>query len=83
MIITNNIGEVHRVAGDTNKHQICLQHLLSAIMYMIDSNLTTTATTVNTNSSSSSQTLTEMMMDGFYYNVSPIMLKDTACAQAA
>jgi hypothetical protein len=77
MIVSNNIGEIHRIAGDTKKHQMCLQHLLSAIMYMVDSNL------ITSNSSSYTPTLTEMMMDGFYYNVSPIILKDIDCAQAA
>ena len=67
MIVSNNLGEIHRVAGNSAKHEMCLQHLLSAIMYMVDCKL------VGMDSAE---------MDGFYHNVSPIMLADT-CAQAA
>ena len=67
MIVSNNLGEIHRMAGNTQKHTMCLQHLLSAIMYMVDSKLVV---------------LDSVEMDGFYKNVSPIMLHDI-CAQAA
>ena len=33
-LVTNNIGDIHRLAGDTNKHHQCLEHLLVAIMFM-------------------------------------------------
>jgi len=94
MIVSNNIGEIHRLVGDKDKHHMCLQHLLCAMMYMVDYNLTNTNTTTTTaasttnNSSYSSQqtststSLTEMM-DGFYYNLSQIMLKNDVCAKAA
>ncbi|KAG7344638.1 hypothetical protein IV203_019030 [Nitzschia inconspicua] len=36
MIVSNNLGEIHRVAKNTTKHVMCLQHLLSTIMYMVD-----------------------------------------------
>jgi len=67
MIISNNLGEIHRVAGNSKKHKMCLHHLLSAIMYMVDCNLIV---------------LDSTEMDGFYHNVSPIMLTGV-CAQAA
>jgi hypothetical protein len=35
MIVSNNIGEIHRIAGDTIIHQISLQHLLSAIIILL------------------------------------------------
>jgi hypothetical protein len=58
MIVSNNLGEIHRAAGDTDKHTMCLQHLLSTIMYMVDSNL---------------GVLDSNEMDGFYSNVSHVM----------
>jgi len=67
MIISNNLGEIHRDAGNPTKHKMCLQHLLSAIMYMVDCNLVI---------------LDSSEMDGFYQNLSPIMLTDI-CAKAA
>lgn len=59
MIVSNNLGEIHHAAGNTEKHTMCLQHLLSAIMYMVDSNLVV---------------LDSNEMDGFYSNVSPVMV---------
>ncbi|OEU18204.1 hypothetical protein FRACYDRAFT_236475 [Fragilariopsis cylindrus CCMP1102] len=58
MIISNNLGEIHHAIGNTGKHTLCLQHLLSAIMYVVDSNLVV---------------LDSNEMDGFYSNVAPIM----------
>jgi tetratricopeptide (TPR) repeat protein len=58
MIVSNNLGEIHRAAGDTEKHTMCLQHLLSTIMYMVDSNL---------------GVLDSKTMDGFFSNVSPVV----------
>jgi len=70
MIISNNLGEIHHAIGNTGKHTLCLQHLLSAIMYVVDSNLVV----LNSNE-----------MDGFYSNVAPIMglSNKDICAQAA
>jgi hypothetical protein len=67
MIISNNLGEIHREAGNMTKHRMCLQHLLSAIMYMVDKNIVA---------------LDSSEMDGFYRNVSPI-LDSNKCARAA
>jgi hypothetical protein len=36
MIIANNVGEIHRAVDNQSKHAMCLQHLLSTMMYMID-----------------------------------------------
>jgi hypothetical protein len=35
MIVSNNLGEIHRVARNDRKHKLCLQHLLSTVMYMV------------------------------------------------
>jgi hypothetical protein len=70
MIISNNLGEIHHAIGNAGKHTLCLQHLLSAIMYVVDSNLVV---------------LDSNEMDGFYSNVAPIMglSNNDICAQAA
>mmetsp|Transcript_10993 Transcript_10993/g.25994 ORF Transcript_10993/g.25994 Transcript_10993/m.25994 type:complete len:331 (-) Transcript_10993:231-1223(-) len=67
MIISNNLGEIHRVVGNFAKHKMCLEHLLSSIMYMVDCNV---------------EVMDSAEMDGFYHNVSPIMLNGY-CAKAA
>jgi hypothetical protein len=74
MIITNNLSEIHRIVGNTKKHTMCLQHLLCAIMYMVDSSV------------DNDDILNSNELDGFFCNVSPIMSgtnKDNACAQVA
>jgi hypothetical protein len=35
MIISNNIGEIHRISNDTTKHVRCLEHVLSCIMHTV------------------------------------------------
>jgi tetratricopeptide (TPR) repeat protein len=67
MIISNNLGEIHRVAGNAKKHIMLLHHLLSAIMFMVDRKLVV---------------LDSTEMDGFYHNVSQIMMSNK-CAKAA
>ena len=67
MIISNNLAEIHRVAGNATKHKLCLHHLLSAIMFMVDCKLIV---------------LDSSEMDGFYHNVSQIIVADV-CAKAA
>lgn len=39
MILANNLGEIHRLVGNQSKYQMCLELLLSAIMYMVDCGL--------------------------------------------
>jgi len=67
MIISNNLGEIHRVTGNATKHKLCLHHLLSTIMFMVDCKLIV---------------LDSSEMDGFYHNVLQIIVADV-CAKAA
>jgi len=69
MIVSNNIGEIHRVAGDPIKHNQSLQHLLSLMMYLVDD-------------SSDLVVFDSNEMDEFYHNLIPIILDDV-CAQVA
>jgi hypothetical protein len=36
MIIANNLGEIHRAVKNHSKHQKCMQHLLSTMMFVVD-----------------------------------------------
>jgi len=36
MIITNNLSEIHRAANNNDKHKMCLEQLLSVVMYVVD-----------------------------------------------
>jgi hypothetical protein len=70
MIISNNLGEIHRFIGNAHKRKMCLQHLLSTIMLLVDYN--SNYNLVNDNDLVALLNSTEM--DGFYYNVSSIMM---------
>lgn len=67
MIIANNLSEIHRVAKNELKRQMCLQNLLSTMMYvhMVDYHRGEVGE-----------------MDGFVHNTSPLILKGQ-CAGAA
>ena len=70
MIITNNIGEIHRVVGNQEEHDIHLQHLLKTIMYIV----------VNCKDFIAAGSIIEM--DGFYRNIM-MPLDNSRCARAA
>ena len=69
MIVTNNIGEIHRVTGDPMKHNRSQHHLLSLLMFLVDD-------------SNDLVVLDSNEMDGFYHNLIPIILDDI-CAHIA
>jgi tetratricopeptide (TPR) repeat protein len=69
MIVSNNLGQIHRVAGNTKKHIMCLQHLLNSIMYMGQQRQLV-------------HVLDSNEFDGFFLNLSPIVFNDV-CASAA
>jgi len=81
MIVSNNLGEIHRLAGNKQKHTMCLHHLLSAIMYMVDSNNLNLVGSGGGSSCMDSNSQDEVM-DGFYENIIPIILNDI-CAKTA
>jgi len=69
MIVSNNIGEIHRMAGDPSKHHRSLQQLLSLMMFVVDDRCNLVV-------------LDASEMNGFYHNLMPFILDDV-CAQAA
>lgn len=72
MIISNNVGEIHRITNNRTKHFMCLNHLLSTMMYVIDAQ----------HEESPSSTQTRIELDGFLRNTSKLILRD-GCAGAA
>ncbi|KAL3896514.1 MAG: hypothetical protein SGARI_007148, partial [Bacillariaceae sp.] len=36
LAVANNVGEVHRVVGNQSKYQMCLEHLMSCIMLVVE-----------------------------------------------
>ena len=67
MVIANNLGEIHRIVANHEKHQKCLEHLLSTLMFLVD------CRDVDGNF---------MDMDGFLRNTAELILHDR-CAGAA
>ena len=67
IIISNNVGEIHRSVNNEEKHRMCLKHLLSTMMFMVDNNV-------------SIQNSKEW--DGFLRNTSQLILQQN-CAGAA
>jgi len=67
MVISNNIGEIHRSVGDSAKHKMCLKHLLSTVMSVVNRE---------------DIHLDASVLDGYYHNLSSIMSTNN-CADAA
>lgn len=67
MVIANNLGEIHRLVSNREKHQKCLEHLLSTLMFMVDCH------EIESN---------VMDMDGFLRNTAELIL-NSRCAGAA
>eukprot|EP00534_Pseudo-nitzschia_fraudulenta_P005869 CAMPEP_0201179438 /NCGR_PEP_ID=MMETSP0851-20130426/113346_1 /ASSEMBLY_ACC=CAM_ASM_000631 /TAXON_ID=183588 /ORGANISM="Pseudo-nitzschia fraudulenta, Strain WWA7" /LENGTH=343 /DNA_ID=CAMNT_0047463421 /DNA_START=55 /DNA_END=1086 /DNA_ORIENTATION=- len=68
MLVTNNISDIHRIAGNAKKYKMCLEHLLNAMMFM--------------NHNGRVDILAPKERDGMYDNLSPI-LKSNLFAPAA
>ena len=66
MIVSNNLGEIHRIAGRQEKHEMCLQHLLQTIMYLVDSQTA----------------IDSIDLDGFFRNTSQIMFHNIGAQAA-
>lgn len=66
MIIANNVGEIHRAVENRSKHNMCLQHLLSTMMYMIDNGIPTVS----------------LEFEGFFRNTTQLILHDHCAGAA-
>ena len=36
LAVANNVGEIHRIVGNRSKYQMCLEHLMSCIMLVVE-----------------------------------------------
>lgn len=66
MAIASNLGHIHHVIGDEERAQMCFQHLLSTILYVVDCG-----------EGSKIETL-----DGFFRNVMPLICQSSSAAAA-
>ena len=61
MALVSNLGQIHHALGDHHKAEMCMQYLLSTMMYVIDCGK------VDTLGNS---------MDGFFNMILPLISKD-------
>jgi tetratricopeptide (TPR) repeat protein len=66
MIIANNLGEIHRTVKNRSKHMMCLQLLLSTIMYLVDNKIPAES----------------IELDGFFRNTSQLILQKRCASAA-
>ena len=66
MIIANNVGEIHQAVKNHAKHTMCLQHLLSTMMYMIDCRIPTSS----------------VELEGFFRNTTQLILHNNCASAA-
>ena len=66
MIVSNNLGQIHDISNDTSKHTLCMQHLLSTIMYLVDCQIPSDWDE----------------LDGFFGNVSKLILEKKCASAA-
>jgi hypothetical protein len=77
MILANNLAQIHLAVHSMTKYRLCLQHLLSTMMFMVD----------GLQFSPQSRPATDalfppMELDGFLRNASCLFLRDQAAAAA-
>ena len=72
MLVTNNISQIHKLAGNDKKHIQCLEHILNAIMFM----------SYNNGSRSKTDVLQADEKEGIFENLSPILMSDVYAAAA-
>ncbi len=75
MIIANNLGQIHRMVNNMTKYRLCMQHLLSTMMFIVDCQ--------QLNDVISTEPLRHFIdLDGFLRNTSCLFLKEQAAAAA-
>ena len=77
MILANNLAQIHLAVQSMTKYRLCLQHLLSTMMFMVD----------GLQCSPQARPATDALfpppeLDGFLRNVSCLFLRDQAAAAA-
>ena len=80
MVIANTLGQIHRAAGNYAKYIMCLQHVLSSMVFIVECNQhqhTTHPQQYNNTTNCSG-----IQLDGFVRNTSKLILQGQ-CAAAA
>jgi hypothetical protein len=67
MAIASNLGHIHRFLGDESRAQLCFQHLLSTLLYIVDCGAGDKLKS----------------LDGFFCNVMPLIVGMASSAPAA
>lgn len=66
MMVSNNLGQIHLSVKNHAKHAICMQHLLSTMMYLVDCQVP----------------VDSVELDGFFRNTSKLILQDKCAGAA-
>jgi tetratricopeptide (TPR) repeat protein len=96
LAVANNVGEIHRIVGNRSKYELCLQHLMSCIMLVVEDHRESSANGDLNSSSSrgvndrgghrppnhSDLSCCSEEMQGFLRNASKLVLHNN-CAGAA
>ena len=92
LAVANNVAMVHRVVGNQSKYQMCLEHLMSCIMLVVEDVKSNAHVDTADDSSSTSQSrrrstnlctsFDSKEMQGFLSNTSKLVLRGQ-CASAA
>lgn len=77
MIIANNLGQIHYAVNNMTKYHLCLHHLLSTMMFLVDCQQLNAFTRPEQHNRKQS-----MELDGFLRNTSCLFLREQAAAAA-
>ena len=69
LIVSNNVSQIHRAKGDEANHQSCLQHLLEAVVYVVERGLV-------------ERVLNQAEFEALCSNVLPIILNKVSASAA-
>lgn len=87
MIIHNNLSQIYRLVNNPTKHRQSLNHLLSAVMIVIEYKTRNDDENNNNNASNNNNMYGSyprcMDLEGFLQNTAPLILQEKDCARAA
>ena len=85
VLLLNNLGEAHRLAGEPIKSTLCLEHLLQTMMYVLHGigNSGLGGHDNDRDGGEQQDLFAPNEIDGFFRNIQAIMAKDCVCANAA
>lgn len=79
MVIANNLAQIHFAVNNITKYYMCLQHLLSTMMFLVDCQQ---VNAMNYNADHSSAQPSIIELDGFLRNTTCLFLRAQAAAAA-